>query len=145
MKSECDWNKLLNIPQDCHLEIELRNGTIFQFRKYEGVGLDGMLNFTRFEHKGITEYSAWDVLKWRTLVEEPKCFDWCGKNIQWVRDHLYTRKVISVMDCAGVLTVTAICYEEKDAPKPIVYLHSWRKLIEEYEWSEDNATWRKFE
>lgn len=69
-------------------------------------------------------------------------FDWRGKNIQWVRPKQVCNIVyktialgfdgFTIMD--GITTVDGICN-----------FITWKQAGEKYEWSSDNATWRKFE
>ncbi len=76
------------------------------------------------------------------FTEEPEPFDWRGKNIQWVRYSGITYKVLDVNDKhitafnyldlkTGLVSYKSICIEG---------LNNF-----EWQWSEDNATWRKFE
>lgn len=73
-------------------------------------------------------------------TEESKPFDWRGKNIQWVRlcqvDDI-PLKVVHV-DPEGI-TLFSISDHHR--------IFGWEQItLEKYmEWSEDNATWRKFE
>ncbi len=82
----------------------------------------------------------WSSFEYR-IKEEPKPFDWRGKNIQWVRirhNFLASAKVLCLND-AGLYFIVGHSID------PEIKLFKWNILIQEYEWSEDNATWRKFE
>jgi|GEM_PF-5437470 hypothetical protein len=67
------------------------------------------------------------------LEKEPKPFDWRGKNIQWVRfGSGFPEGIFRVLQISneGVKHSAGFC--------------GW-PLIKNLEWSEDNATWRRFE
>ncbi len=84
-------------------------------------------------------------------IEEPKPFDWRGKNIQWVRNGedlvvkvLEIRKRGIVVGCNNML----ICDETEDvslSQEARVTLMPWKIAQRDWQWSSDNATWRKFE
>ncbi len=68
-------------------------------------------------------------------MNEP--FSWRGKNIQWVRKHDgLTQKAIEVGE-DGIFIIDHITEDFRTI--------TWLLLKEYWQWSEDNATWRKFE
>lgn len=70
-------------------------------------------------------------------VKEPKPFDWLGKNIQWVRAIGNEHEIHAVREIVGhALSFCDGRYER---------VCGFDILKTDYEWSEDNATWRKFE
>lgn len=69
-----------------------------------------------------------------------KTFSWRGKNIQWVADkyqHAPVYRVIA-MSVDGFVKSTALNEDHSIFVK-------WEHASFDYEWSSDNATWRKFE
>lgn len=76
----------------------------------------------------------------KELIEkELKPFDWRGKNIQWIRyidNENYSTKVLIV----GNQGISYYYHDHRE-----VKFCEWDLAKGCYEWSEDNATWRKFE
>lgn len=71
--------------------------------------------------------------------KEPKTWDWRGKNIQWIRytdNENYSTKVL-------IVAKEGIAYYYHDHKE--VKFCEWEIAKGCFEWSEDNATWRKFE
>lgn len=73
-----------------------------------------------------------------------KLFDWSGKNIQWVRlSDGSIRKVLSV--CELGITTSKIEVDNFDVNN-VRANYFWNNIFEKnWQWSEDNKTWRKFE
>lgn len=99
------------------------------------------ITFKQFGHKTEEDeepYWNWELCKY-CIKEEPKPFDWRGKNIQWVRNigEIDSVHRVECMDSKGIL------YTRHSAGpyQMFVELDKLQKL----EWSEDNATWRRFE
>lgn len=78
------------------------------------------------------------------VKQETKPFEWRGKNIQWVKHNNYDAalKVVYLSDVGiGMTNLYTNDKEELNAPE----VWPWEKAKAWFEWSEDNATWRKFE
>lgn len=78
------------------------------------------------------------------IKEEIRTFEWRGKNIQWLKrmgdNNNFGIKIIYV-DKNGVMVVNA---DRLRFSQNIFDFLEWSKIIENFIWSDDNQTWRKF-
>lgn len=92
------------------------------------------------EPKIHSEYKVIPEELWNSALEkstEPKPFDWRGKNIQWMRSNGNLTCIYKVL----LIQEDRIWFfEHLTGQSWILY-----KDVNHWQWSEDNATWRKFE
>lgn len=87
---------------------------------------------------------CWEECNYR-IKEEPKPWDWRGKNIQWVRCTGFKDDQPWKTACVNREGVLVFEHHGDDENSSWPKFKKWEILIYGgFEWSEDNATWRPF-